>query len=245
MAKRKPLIGLIVPPKEPLLPLEGPQLYGDQVAFEVRGLGLKAMKPEGYDSVIGKVADAAADLARAGAQAVALMGTSLSFYQGAAFNERLKETMRVSTGLPVTTMSTAVVEALRLVRAKRLAVGTAYADEVNERLQGFLGASGFEVASMVGMGIRPVEGVAAVTPNDLLELGARAFGKAERADALLISCGGLRTLSVTVPLEEQCAVPVVSSSPAGFWAAVRLVGLSGASPGYGRLFSEELAHPLA
>jgi maleate cis-trans isomerase len=42
---------------------------------------------------------------------------------------------------------------------------------------------------------------------------------------------------VTVPLEQACGVPVVSSTPAAFWAAVRLVGHTGRAPGYGRLLA--------
>ena len=34
-----------------------------------------------------------------------------------------------------------------------------------------------------------------------------------RADALLVSCGGLRTLDITVPLESATGLPVVSSMP--------------------------------
>jgi maleate cis-trans isomerase len=51
------------------------------------------------------------------------MGTSLSFYRGYAFNEQLKATMHEASGLPVTTMSTGVVEGLRAVGARRLIWG--------------------------------------------------------------------------------------------------------------------------
>jgi maleate cis-trans isomerase len=39
----------------------------------------------------------------------------------------------------------------------------------------------------------------------------------------------LRTLGVAKPLEERCGIPVVSSTQAAFWAAMRLVGESGTS----------------
>ena len=38
-------------------------------------------------------------------------------------------------------------------------------------------------------------------------------------------------------LEQRTGVPVISSMPHGLWAGARLVGLSGAAPGYGTLLS--------
>jgi arylmalonate decarboxylase len=60
---------------------------------------------------------------------------------------------------------------------------------------------------------------------------------------VLISCGGLRTLGVAKPFEERHGVPVVSSTPAAFWAAMRLVGESGKLAGYGKML-EESAPPV-
>jgi arylmalonate decarboxylase len=67
---------------------------------------------------------------------------------------------------------------------------------------------------------------------------------APAAEGLLISCGGLRTLHVARPIEEAHGILVVSSTPAAFWAAVRLAGESGRLTGYGRLF-EQSAAPAA
>jgi len=39
------------------------------------------------------------------------------------------------------------------------------------------------------------------------------------------------------PLELRCKIPVVSSVPHALRAGVRLLGLSGRAPGYGRLLS--------
>jgi len=80
-----------------------------------------------------------------------------------------------------------------------------------------------------------------VSREALLDLGQRAFAASPGANGVLISCGGLRTLNVTVPLEAACGVPVISSTPAAFWSAVRLVGHDGTSPGYGRLFEPAVA----
>ena len=74
-------------------------MYGDSVEFLVEGLGLATMTPEGYEAVIERIGPTAEKLRDRGADAIALMGTSLSFYKGQEFNERLTETIRRATGL--------------------------------------------------------------------------------------------------------------------------------------------------
>ena len=129
------------------------------------GLGLERLTPEGYDTVIDRVGELARGLAAEGAEAVALMGTSLSFYRGYAFNEQLKATMHEASGLPTTTMSTGVVDGLRAMGVRRVAVGTAYIEEVNARLRQFLVDAGFDVLAVEGLGIDVVGQAGNVRPR--------------------------------------------------------------------------------
>jgi arylmalonate decarboxylase len=69
----------------------------------------------------------------------------------------------------------------------------------------------------------------------LSEFCAKTFEGSKGADTLLISCGGLKTLDLIVPLEARCKVPVVSSTPHALMASVRLVGLPGHAHGFGRV----------
>lgn len=232
-----PILGVIVPPADGAIPPELPELYGDRIRFVGRGLAIPRISGAGFDTVIDRLAELSRELADDGAEAIALMGTSLSFYRGSDWTGQVRRTIRDASGLPATTMSDAIIAALQAVHGKRLAVATAYADEMNRRLRDFLEARGFEVASLVALELSTVEQVHAVRPHELEALGERAAQRAPGADALLISCGGLRTLDVTVPLESRLGVPVVSSAVAGAWAAVRLLGDSGHAKGYGRLLA--------
>ncbi len=199
-------------------------MYPVGVEFLIEGLGLETMTPAGYDSVIDRIAPAAQALARQGAHAIVLMGTSLSFYKGAAFNRSLADSIREATGLPCTTMSSAVVDALREAGARRLAVATAYNAEVNRRLGAFLAESGFDVLALEGLGLERIGEAGKVGPRDLEDFAARVFHAVPQSGALLISCGGFRTLELIAPLERRCGVPVVSSMPHALYAAARLAG---------------------
>ncbi|MEQ1582220.1 MAG: arylmalonate decarboxylase [Steroidobacteraceae bacterium] len=230
-------LGLIFPPAGRGVPEEGVAMYGDKIEFVVEGLGLEKMTPEGYDSVVDRIGPAAEKLAARGAEAIVLMGTSLSFYKGEAFNATLARRMHEVTGLPATTMSTAVVDALKSVKARRVVAATAYNDEVNGRLRAFLSEHGFEVLAVKGLGIEAIAELDRVTQPQLVDFGARVFGSVAKADSILMSCGGLRTLEILDPLEKRCAAPAVSSTPHALFAGARLLGLDGRATGYGRLLS--------
>jgi arylmalonate decarboxylase len=219
------------------VPEEGIAMYGDTLRFVVTGLGVERMTPEGFDAVIARIPAAAEKLAKEGAEAIELTGTSLTFYKGEAYNQQLREAVTAASGLPATTMSNGVIDGLKEVGAKRVAVATAYNDVVNDRLRSFLIEHGLEPVVVTGMGLEAITAVDSVTQDDLLEFGTRVFASAPDADSLLLSCGGFRTLELLAPLESRTGVPVISSMPHGLWAGARLVGMSGAAPGYGTLLS--------
>jgi arylmalonate decarboxylase len=231
-----PLIGLIVPPASGEVPGDAWELYADRARFIARGLALPAISTAGYDTVIDSVTARAIELADAGAQAISLMGTSLSFYRGADFNHELIDAMTAATGLPSTTMSRAVIRGLRNVGAQRVAVATAYTDDVNERLSAFLQAEGFEVTFIKGLGMTDVIGVGEVTGDTLTAVARDVFTEDTTAQALLISCGGLKTLGIIEALEARLGVPVVSSSPAGFWDVAQMAQVDPLVDGFGQLF---------
>lgn len=232
------MLGLIFPPSDRGVPEEGIAMYGSTLRYVVTGLGLGSMTPDGYDSVVGLIPRAAEKLAAEGAEAIELTGTSLTFYKGEEFNQRLRQAVVDASGLPATTMSNGVIDGLKAVGARRVAVATAYNDVVNDRLRAFLLEHDLEPLVVTGLGIEAIADVASVTSDDLIEFSVRVRESAPDADSMLVSCGGFRTLELIAPIEERTGVPVISSMPHGLWAGARLVGLSGASPGYGQLLSD-------
>lgn len=232
-----PVIGMIVPPAAGEVPPEAYGLYPEGVRFVARGLALDRMAMDNYATAIERIRDVSRQLHQdEGAQALSLMGTSLSFFRGGAFNDELVRIMQDETGLPATTMTNSVRDALHALGAIRIAVGTAYSDEVNAKLHQFLVGAGFEVTALTGMGIVGVDDVLRIGPEDVTSLGLRAFDMAEGpVDALFISCGGLPALHLSDSLEDRLGAPVVASSTAGVWAAVRMLGIPGTSPKLGAL----------
>ncbi len=233
-----PTLGMIFPPANYPVPPEATLLYPSGVRFLAEGVGLVKMTAEEYDRVFGRILPAAEKLAKQGSNAISVMGTSLTFYKGAEFEHQLKVEITKATGLPSTTMSTGIVEGLKAVNARRIAVATAYDEDVSHRLKVFLEESGFEVVSVKGLGIVSFKDRGPVTPDELFNFSASVYEGAPKAEALVISCGALKTLDLIVPLEQRSKRPVVSSTPHALWASVRLLGLSGHAAGYGTVLAK-------
>jgi arylmalonate decarboxylase len=233
-----PTLGMIFPPANYPVPPEATLLYPSGVRFLAEGVGLEKMTAEEYDRVFGRILPAAEKLAKQGSNAISVMGTSLTFYKGAEYEHQLKVNVTKATGLPSTTMSTGIVEGLKALNARRVAVATAYDEDVSHRLKVFLEESGFQVVSVKGLGIVSFKDRGPVTPDELLNFSASVYEGAPKAEALVISCGALKTLDLIVPLEQRCKRPVVSSTPHALWASVRLLGLSGQAKGYGTVLAK-------
>lgn len=233
-------IGLVTPHSHDKLPPDGPRMYPG-VEFIARGVGVKALTPEGYDGAWNGIVPAATELAKRGASAILVHGASLTFYRGHEAHENLLADVRAATGLPAITMSAAMVEGLRHLGAKNVGVCTAYSDDINNRLRAFLGASGFNVLALEGFDIRAFGAASQKSDEDIVALADEVRAQAPDADSLLISCGGLRTLEAGRRVEEKHRVPVVSSTESAYWAAVRLIGESGRLPGYGKLLESREA----
>jgi arylmalonate decarboxylase len=237
VAAEDPALGLIFPPLNYPIPPDAKLLYPTGVRFLGDGVGLPGgMTPAGYDEAIPRVLPAAQALAARGASVISVFGSSLTFYKGAKFNQELISQVTKATGRPATTQSNGLVDGLRTANAKRVAVATAYTDVVTARLKMFLEEHGFVVTSARGLGFETIpEGAA--SHDILFKLGMDAYANSMKADALVVSCGALRTLDLIVPLENEIKVPVVSSTPHGLMNGVRLLGVSPRAKGYGMVLA--------
>jgi arylmalonate decarboxylase len=203
-----PTLGLIFASATARLP---PDASGIRCVIE--GIGAGSSLPESFDTLASRIAPAVQKLANAGAQAIVLMSPPLSFYPGARFNQNLSRSF--PGGPAFLTASTAIVEGLRAVRARRLAVATAYTEEVSLHLQGFLEESGFEVVVVKSLGIDRFEErppLLSMSAEELFDFSARVRESRPEADALLLAYASLPTRDLIVPLEKRCQIPVISAT---------------------------------
>jgi arylmalonate decarboxylase len=192
-------IGVVVPFAEDRVPDEGLQMY-PTMRFVPRGVGVRSLTPDGYAAAFDGIIPAAENLAARGVDAIMVIGTSLTFYRGPEAHDRLLVQLRARTGLPVSTMSAAIIEGLRAVGAKRIAVATAYTDLVNRRLTELLEAAGLKVLALECFNLLGFGEPGSKSERDIIALSEKAVARASEAEGVLISCGGQRTLGVAKPL---------------------------------------------
>ena len=176
-------IGLVVPFAEDKVPDEGRQMYPD-ARFLPRGVGVRSLTPEGFAAAFDAIVPAADHLAAQGVDAIMVIGTSLTFYRGPEVHDRLLERLRARTGLRVSSMSAAIIDGLRAVGAKRVAVATAYSDVVNQRLNELLEAAGFEVLALECFNILDFGGPSSKSEDDIIALSEKSVAAARDAEGI-------------------------------------------------------------
>ncbi len=131
---------------------------------------------------------------------------------------------------------TGVVDALRAVGARKIVVGTPYLDEINTAEAEFLVAKGFEVLDIQGLNLNTGLEFGRVTPA-YWKAFALEIDRPE-ADAIFLSCGGIRALEVAAEIEQAAGKPVITSNQAQFWSCLRRAGIEDRLEGFGQIFSK-------
>lgn len=140
-----------------------------------------------------------------------------------------------ATGVSATTTAAALVEAIARVGAKSVVLLTPNIDEINTREVEFLRFHGIEVKGCHGLGLRTPEEMMEVEPETWIELALAH--RNETAEAYVISCTAIRTLSVIDEIEKALGRPVVTSNQAMAWHALRRSGVKDRLDGFGELLS--------
>lgn len=132
-----------------------------------------------------------------------------------------------------TTTSTAIIEALKYLRIKSVAIASPYPEHFNSLLAKFLEYSGFKVVSQKGLN---VDCPAFLPPENAYKLAMEADCK--EADAILISCTNFRSLEVIEKIEKDLRKPVISSNTASMWKLLKLAEVKERVEGSGLLFRQ-------
>jgi maleate isomerase len=144
---------------------------------------------------------------------------------------------QIAIGAPYTkpmSLVTGVVSALNAVQAKKIVIGTPYLDEINAREEEFFLSKGFEILRMEGLNLETGIEFGKVTPDFWNKFSLEI--DCEDADAVFLSCTGIRSLDILEKVEAQINKPVITSNQAQMWSALRLAGINDNLKGYGQLF---------
>ena len=137
----------------------------------------------------------------------------------------------------ISVLVTGVVDALRELNITKLVVGTPYLDEINLMESKFLNEKGFDVLNIEGLNLETGLSFGKVTPQFWKKF-ALEIDKPE-AEAIFLSCGGIRSLEVVQEVEEITGKPVITSNQAEMWSCLRRAGIKDKISGFGQIFTKE------
>jgi maleate cis-trans isomerase len=235
-------IGLIVPPTNTANEAEWHSMAPKDVSIHSARMPLHAdTKSEaGISALHTDIEKFSADLNQAEVDVVAYGCTAGSMVSPV---DSLAHFITEKTGCKALTTAQSIVKALQALNAKRIAVATPYFDAMNNHERLFLSENGFDVVSMEGLGfgssgVTDFRNICRITPGEISDLARRV--DSEDADAVLLTCTDLSTLSVINLLEKELGKPVVSSNTATFWYALQLCGIDGYVQSGGTLFKQTM-----
>ncbi|MEU9121767.1 decarboxylase [Streptomyces sp. NPDC048506] len=159
-------------------------------------------------------------------QVIAYACTSGSFVGGVAGERAMCAAMVQAGEVPSLTTSGALIEALRDMDARRIAVVTPYTKSVTDSLEDYLAEAGITVTGRAYLGL--TRHIWKVPYRDVVDMARAAVVGA--ADALFISCTNLPTYDVIPQLEAELRMPVLSANQVTMWAALRAIGVEAVGP---------------
>ena len=235
-------IGVLVPPGNPTVEAELARMAPAAVSFDFARLdpgndagapGAAAGMEARSRAYLAGLAAPLQALAALSPALVVLAHTGASYVNGFANEAALLGRLATLARASSVTAASAIRAALLHLGVKRLALGTPYPADLSARGKAYWQEAGFEV-----VGHRRLEGVT----NIYAEAEERAYALARDADApgaeaVLLSGTGLPTVGVLQRLERDLGKPVVSSTQAILWQALRATGVAEPVAGFGRLLT--------
>ena len=229
-------IGLMVPSSNTTVEPEFYRALPRGVTLHTARLYLTRIAPEAILKMVEDMETQAKLLASADVDVIVLGATAPSFLNGLGYDRELIAKLETATGKRATTTSTALVEAIRHIGAKRVVLGSAYDEKVNGIAADFLRASGFEVADMAGLALVDNLVVGRLSADTAYDLALKV-NRAD-ADAIVLSCTNWQTMDAIERIERETGKPVITTTQATIWAALRAIGHTEPIQGYGRLLRE-------
>lgn len=166
---------------------------------------------------------------------VAIMAMGLGYHRQS--EQRLRKvTADNDANSPVITSAGALVEALRVMKAKRIVIVAPYMKPLTELVVNYIREEGFEIVDWRALEIPDNLEVARHDPANLP--GIVAGMNLEGVDVVVLSaCVQMQSLSAVAKVEAQTGKPVVTAAIATTYAMLKALDLEPVVPGAGALLS--------
>lgn len=164
-------------------------------------------------------------LALAQCDVILFGGTSCSFLGGPDWEDKILERMKgASMGIKVINTSQASVKALQSVDAKNIVFAGPYTSDIIKAGTDYFNKMGFNVIRSKGLGLEVEHEIAILPFSEVYDLAKESDHP--DADAVYLSCTGMRTIPILEELESDLGKPVISAVQASMWYALKVAGIN-------------------
>ena len=237
-------IGLLIPSRNTTMEPEFNRMAPEGVSIHAARMFLKENSPAALIKLEKEIDQAASLIMAINPDVIVFGDTSGSFIKGLGYDQKLIKKIHGLTHAKAITTSTAVIEALKLLDIRKVAVATPYTDEINEREKKFIEAHGIRVTRIKGLGyykpvksyplaLKPVSGMGLLDPSVAYKLAQEVNSR--EAEGIFVSCTNFCTIEIIEALEKNLGKPVVTSNQASMAMALRVMGIKERVIGFGSL----------
>ncbi|SHG21571.1 maleate isomerase [Geodermatophilus nigrescens] len=236
-------IGLVVPSSNVTVETEMPALLARHpdasFSFHSSRMRMTAVSPAQLRAMNAQRERCVLELGDAGPEAILYACLVALMAGGPGEHQRVEAAVaeQLATGgseARVRSSAGALVEALRGLGARRVALVMPYTRPLAEQVVAYLEAEGLTVADWRALEVADNAEVGCI-PGDRVMAAARELDLSA-VDALVLSCCvQMPSLSLVEPAEQEFGIPVLSAATAGAYSLLRALGLPVDLPGAGSL----------
>ncbi len=181
-----------------------------------------------------RVAEAGRNIASCHPHVVLYLCTASAFAGDPEHEDETMRNLAEIVGVPVVTVFESIVDGCRAVGATKVALVSPYPDAMEHAEIEALAEHGLDTVGHASLGIGDAYELA--TPDADAIVAAADAAWTDEAEAILMTCANFRSHEVVSRLEAKYDRPVVTSTLAPLWRALRTAGFDTRLADYGRLF---------
>jgi maleate cis-trans isomerase len=206
------------------------------------GLGLENYTPDGVEKAIGNYWNCVQLLAKENPDVIVFGGAPISAVLGRSRVLDLLRETKERTTIPADAPLEALIAAMKHLGLKTLAIGSRWADAVNDAIIRYLEAANLKVLAITKRNQWASQAFAMSLEGGLkmaLEVGREAAQLAPEADAVAVPGGAAMSLHVIPALEEEFGKPTFTNLSAEVWNNLVKPGIIPPVTGWGCLLANK------